>query len=169
MGSPLSPVEANLFVEKFEKEALESCEKKPKLWLRYVDDTFVIWPHGVQELQVFLRHLNSQLHGIQFTMDMEKEQSLNFLDVLVTKKDNGGLGHAVYRKLTHTDRYLNAASHHHPSQKASLVATLVNRAYNISDDNSLSTEIKHLTTALQKNGYRRELVLRRNTKEEEKR
>ncbi|XP_046393594.1 uncharacterized protein LOC124161325 [Ischnura elegans] len=158
MGSPLSPVVANLFMEKFEKEALESCEKKPKLWLRYVDDTFVIWPHGVQELQVFLRHLNSQHHGIQFTMDMEKEQSLNFLDVLVTKKDNGGLGHAVYRKLTHTDRYLNAASHHHPSQKASLVATLVNRAYNISDDNSLSTEIKHLTSALQKNGYWRELA-----------
>ena len=34
------------------------CPLQPSLWLRYVDDTFVIWPHGEQELQSFHAHLN---------------------------------------------------------------------------------------------------------------
>ena len=49
------------------------------------------------------------------------------------------------------------------------MATLVNRAYNISDKDSFPTEMKHLTTALQRNGYRKKLVLKRATKEEERR
>ena len=42
MGSPLSPIVANLFMEKFEKEALESYPLKPTRWKRYVDETNVI-------------------------------------------------------------------------------------------------------------------------------
>ncbi|MCY6488407.1 reverse transcriptase domain-containing protein, partial [Actinobacillus pleuropneumoniae] len=46
MGSPLSPVVANLFMEDFESKALNSARLLPKLWKRYVDDTNVIWSHG---------------------------------------------------------------------------------------------------------------------------
>lgn len=46
MGSPLSPIIANPFMKDFETKALESSRLKPKLWKRFVDDTFVIWPHG---------------------------------------------------------------------------------------------------------------------------
>ncbi|GJQ78295.1 hypothetical protein Trydic_g8795, partial [Trypoxylus dichotomus] len=42
MGSPLSPVIANIFMEAFEHEASESSRMTPKYWYRYVDDTFVI-------------------------------------------------------------------------------------------------------------------------------
>ncbi len=37
MGSPLSPIVANLFMEAFEKRALETAVIRPKVWLRYVD------------------------------------------------------------------------------------------------------------------------------------
>ena len=40
-------------------------------------------------------------------------------------------GHSVYRKPTHTNRYLNANSHHHPSQKQGLIKTLVKRAQHL--------------------------------------
>jgi hypothetical protein len=60
MGSPLSPVIAGLYMEKFEEEALETYEKKPKLFLRYMDDTFVIWQPGRKELDNFLRYLNDR-------------------------------------------------------------------------------------------------------------
>jgi hypothetical protein len=59
MGSSLSPVVSNIFMEHFEELALDSAQHKPSLWLRYVDDTFVVWPHGPEQLQNFLNHLNS--------------------------------------------------------------------------------------------------------------
>jgi len=50
MGSPLSPVIANFFMEDCEKNAIEQATHKPACWFRYVDDTFVIWPHGQEKL-----------------------------------------------------------------------------------------------------------------------
>ena len=35
MGSPLSPVMANLFMEEFEKKALTTSTLKPRFWFRY--------------------------------------------------------------------------------------------------------------------------------------
>jgi len=46
MGSSISLVIANIFVEHFEKGALQKAPEKPEVWFRYVDDTFVIWRHG---------------------------------------------------------------------------------------------------------------------------
>jgi hypothetical protein len=44
MGSSLSPIVSNIFMENFEKLALDTARYKPSLWLRYVDDAFVVWP-----------------------------------------------------------------------------------------------------------------------------
>ena len=109
MGSPISPVIANIFMEHFEKEALTKTPKKPEVWLRYVDDTFVIWRHGRAELRKFLIFLNNQqIPNIHFTIDIEENGKLPFLDILISKKADGTLGHQVYRKPTHRDRYLHA-------------------------------------------------------------
>jgi predicted GIY-YIG superfamily endonuclease len=93
-------------------------------------------------------------------MEIENEGSLPFLDVLVTKKSNGTLSHAVYRKATHTDRYLNAASHHHPIQKNAVLNTLVNRALAISSEENLKQEKLHLIKTLQQNGYTKSSIHR---------
>ena len=77
----------------------------------YVDDTFVLWPHGEDLLQAFHEHLNSQHPAIQFTMEMESEKKLPFLDVLVERSEEG-ISTSVYRKKTHTDRYIHFTSHH---------------------------------------------------------
>ena len=58
MGLPLSPVLGNIYMEYFEEMALGSTSLKPSLWLRYVDDTFILWPH-LENVQILLDHVNS--------------------------------------------------------------------------------------------------------------
>lgn len=154
MGSPLSPVVASIFMEAFEQQVLGSFHLQPKCWFRYVDDTFVIWPHGRDSLGEFLSFLNSQHQDIRFTMEIESDGHLPFLDVLVTRYPDGKLGHTVYRKPTHTDRYLNALSHHHPAHKQAVINTLVQRAFSISEPEALSSELRHVTHTLIHNNYR---------------
>ncbi|CAG9836786.1 unnamed protein product [Diabrotica balteata] len=157
-GFSLSPVIADIFMEAFESLALESYPLKPKVWFRYVDDTFIIWPHGQHTLSPFLDHLNSQHPSIKFTMEVENNRSLPFLDVLVTSKPNGRLGHSVYRKKTHTNRYLHASSHHHPAQKNSVINSLIHRAISISEPDNLREELGHLQKTLVANGYSKSTI-----------
>ncbi|CAK9823993.1 hypothetical protein ANTRET_LOCUS2231 [Anthophora retusa] len=153
MGSPISPVIADIYMEHLEERILKEAPLQPSTWLRYVDDTFIIWTHGQNSLPTFLNFLNSLHPKIQFTMEIETDGQLPFLDVLVTKKQDGSLGHRVYRKLTHTDRYLHAHSHHHPAQKNSVITSLVNRAINVCEEEHLQCELNHITNTLVKNGF----------------
>ena len=95
---------------------MHSSPLQPSLWLRYVDDTFVIWPHGEQNLQSFFAHLNQMSTNIKFTIEKEEEGRRSFLDVLVTRSENQ-LSIIVYGKPTHTDWYIPYHSHP-PSQDA---------------------------------------------------
>jgi hypothetical protein len=125
MGSPLSPVIAKFFMEDFEKKAIEQATHKPVCWFRYVDDTFVIWPHGQEKLTEFLNHLNGLHNKVQFTMEKEEDGHLPFLDNDIYRKPDGSLGHKAYRKPTHTNLYLHQNSHHHPANKQSVLASLI--------------------------------------------
>ncbi|XP_046406220.1 uncharacterized protein LOC124171127 [Ischnura elegans] len=103
MGSPLSPAIANFFMEDFEEHALNSAPLRPKYFYRYVDDTFVIWPHGVDTLKPFLDHMNSRHPSIRFTMESEKEGRLPLLDILVQRKEDGSLSHKLRDNLSSTE------------------------------------------------------------------
>ena len=56
MGSPVSPMLANLYMESFEDRALSSAVNPPRWWKRFVDDTFVILKKDHKE--EFLHHIN---------------------------------------------------------------------------------------------------------------
>ncbi|XP_069678727.1 uncharacterized protein dlp [Periplaneta americana] len=158
MGSPLSPAVANLYMEDFEHRALENAPLKTSSLV--VEDTLVVWPHGEEKFQEFQEYLNNIHPNIQFTKEVEKDGCLPFLDILISRKSDGTLGHRVYRKPTHTDLYLNGHSHHHPAQKRTVLSTLLHRARGISDKESLPSEICHLRkTFLQNNFGNREIGL----------
>eukprot|EP00057_Strongylocentrotus_purpuratus_P003557 XP_003726889.1 PREDICTED: uncharacterized protein LOC100893917 [Strongylocentrotus purpuratus] len=148
MGSSLSPVIANIFMEHFETTALQTLSQRPSLWLRYVDDTFASWPHSIRDSDHFLAHINQHHPSIKFTMETKQNNSIPFLDILFTKSSSGKPAHQVYRKPTHTDRYLHYRSFHHPSVLQSVSNALIRRAHQLSDANHLDQEIQHVTTAL---------------------
>ena len=57
MGSPISPIVANLYMEDFEIKAISSAEYPPSCWKRYVNDTFVVIQAARKEK--FLEHINN--------------------------------------------------------------------------------------------------------------
>ncbi|XP_038069827.1 uncharacterized protein LOC119739063 [Patiria miniata] len=118
MGSPLSPVQADIFMEEFEPSSLLTADLRLSLWLRYVDDTFVVWPHGPDTLQ-----------------DSSTSTSNTPASALPWNKNR-------------------TRSFHHPSIKSSVNRTLVQRAYEVCDQDNLKRELKHIQASLQRNGYK---------------
>ena len=117
LPGPVSPIVANLCLEVIEELALAQDVILPKTWFRFVDDVlyFIIKKHA---LTAFHGLLNSIDPHIKFTVEEEHNGQLSFLDTLVTR-DNGFLITNVYRKPTHTDKYLDYTSHHDKNQKSS--------------------------------------------------
>ena len=113
-------------MEGFEVKALNTCPHPPFLWLRFVDDTFVITK--AEHSQELLHYINSQDPHIQFTVEPTQQGSLPFLDTLVTIEPNNTFSTTVYRKPTHTDQYLHWDSNHHITAKQSVYNTLAHRA-----------------------------------------
>ena len=81
MGSPVSPVIADIFMEHLKDKVFASYPLVPRVWYRFqvVDDIIsVVKKDGVQSL---LTHLNNQHQRINFTMEVESSDSLPFMDV----------------------------------------------------------------------------------------
>ena len=86
---PVSAVIANLYMEIFEEQAIESAPCKPKIWKRYVDDTFTILDRD--KVDDFLQQLNSQQPSICFTMETENNSKITFLDTSVCENQTAAL------------------------------------------------------------------------------
>ena len=112
--------------------ALGSTSLKLSMWLKYVDDTFILRPHQ-EDVQILLDHVNSIQPSIQFMMEKEQDNKIPFLDVLITHTEQG-FRLSVYRKPTFTGQYLNFNSHHLYTVKKGIVCCLQHRAKTISSD-----------------------------------
>ena len=83
------------------------------------------------DAELFRQHLNSIDVNIQFTIERacqtEKGQSISFLDSRITVVSDGSVEIDVHRKATHTNKYLDFASHNPLQQKEAVLTTLLNR------------------------------------------
>jgi hypothetical protein len=115
MGTNVAPSYAILFMDKLECKALDQYHLKPIFYGRYIDDIFICWQHGLEELTNFLNYMNSQHESIQFTLEHSPKQ-VNFLDTTVVIDDlHRKLYTKLYTKPTDTHSYLHwTSAHYHP-------------------------------------------------------
>ena len=104
MGSPVSPIVANIYMEVFE-QSHQHCTHTTK--------------------DEFFQHITTLDTSIQFTVEEAgPDGSIPFLDILVTPQSDGTFTTKVYRKPTHTDLYLQWDSNHNLASKYSVINTL---------------------------------------------
>ncbi|KAK3705563.1 hypothetical protein QZH41_000252 [Actinostola sp. cb2023] len=146
-------------MEELESRALATFTNPPSLYGRYVDDTICIIQKD--QINAFHQHLDSQDPNIKFTVERYSDDGLPFLDTLNKVLDDGTIDVSIFRKKTHTDRYLHFSSHHPPQHKAAVVHTLDHRTNNLlSKDCHKDKERTHICRALAANGYPRQFIHR---------
>ena len=104
MGSPLGPVLANVFMVELKRNIIPTLSNDISLCKRYVDDTICFIK--LTSINKVLGTLNSYHKNIKFTIEIETENKISFLDVLLIC-DNSLISTKVYRKNTNTDIYVN--------------------------------------------------------------
>ena len=81
LGSPISPIIGNMFMEIFEIKSLGSAPNPPCFWGRYIDDTGTV--HKKHHVQGLFEHINGQHESIAFTVEeQDSEGNLPMLDMM---------------------------------------------------------------------------------------
>ena len=134
MGSPLSGLPADIYLNHYgNKYLLYNINKlsgRIISYTRYVDDTFIIFDGTIRQIKNMKKYMNGINKNIQFTLETEVNNKLNFLDLTITKIDKK-FQYQIYRKPTTTDLTINAESHHPLSQKMATYNSLVHRLLSI--------------------------------------
>ena len=87
MGSPLAPVLANIFMGTNEDKWINNYKKpKPVFYRRYVDDILAVFDNE-QQAKLFFTYLNKQHKNIKFTMEININNQIPFLDTLISNID----------------------------------------------------------------------------------
>jgi len=158
MRLPVSVVVTEIVMQHMKEHTLATCRQMIPLWLHYVEDTFTAVHKD--EIDYFHDHLNEQNTDIQFTKEIEENGKLPFLDCLVSCHNNK-LGTTVYRKPTHTNRFLDKSSYNLTSHKAMTIKTLTRRAQLFCDTlHSLRDENRYLERVFHKNNYNADFIRR---------
>ncbi|CAF1416142.1 unnamed protein product [Didymodactylos carnosus] len=154
MGSCLAPILADVFMIKLEQKLNKLSFNKPQLYLRYVDDVFCVFSKK-QNYETFLNTINQWHQNIHFTVEVENNGQLPYLDVMIMRNSNDRrYDTTLYKKPTDTGLYLLYQSNQCRRYKLGLIKTLTVRILRIcSTPQLIETQLKRLTDILGDNGY----------------
>ncbi|CAF3625928.1 unnamed protein product [Rotaria socialis] len=155
MGAPLAPVIADIFLSHLEETLMDRLVKSGVCeWFRYVDDTFILIEPNTN-INDLLNILNTFHPSISFTHEVERDGSLSFLDVCVTRSlTSQKLDTTIYRKPTYTGLLIKWDSFVPLSYKKACIVSMVQRALAVCSTYALlSQEFQTIREIGQKNDY----------------
>jgi hypothetical protein len=160
MGAAISVTIANMVMEYLEIKVFSADPSLDVKFLkRYIDD--ILCACRRELITRLLESLNSFHKDIQFTVEHQIDDSIPYLDTMISKEVDGSLLFTVYRKPTHSSRYLEYFSSNPIAHKKSVAASLFHRALSIcSNDRLYAIERNIIFLDLQKNGYPKDFITR---------
>ena len=99
IGTRMAPNYAIIFMYYLETNFLSNYPKQPKIWLRLLDDIFMMWKDEKLELDKFLAALNSHHQTIRFTHTIDQNE-IPFLDTVVYRSTSNRIHTRIYHKPT---------------------------------------------------------------------
>lgn len=150
MGSPLSPLIADITLQDLENKAIGRVPFNLPFYYRYVDDIALAAPSSMfnEVLGIF----NSFHPRLQFTLEEGVDNKLNFLDVTIIVNNNL-IEFDWYHKPTFSGRYLNYKSNHPLCHKRGTIVGLVDRAFLLSHPRFHQKNFELIVGVLLDNGY----------------
>ena len=127
MGTMFAPTYATLVLAYLEEKLYVQTEIKfgkdfaryiKDNWKRFLDDCFILWTKGEENLKIFHSVLNELHADLKFTIEYSNER-LPFLDVLLIKSNNR-ISTDIFFKETDSKQYLNFYSFHPKHTKTSI-------------------------------------------------
>jgi len=150
MGSPLSPVIADIVLQDLEEKALKKINAKIPFYHRYVDDIILSAP--ADRTSMILDTFNSFHNRLQFTMEFENDRELSFLDLTI-KVVNNKIHLDWFHKNTFSGRVLSYLSNHPYCHKIGTIYNLVDRAILLSHPSYQQKNLELCIRLLLENGY----------------
>lgn len=157
MGFPLSGILADIFMNYIETSFIVNSNNKfnPNIvkWLRYVDDIFCIWRGNIDTLYEFYKFLNTIHSNLKFTMEIERNKSLNFLDLSIHNSNNLPIFN-IYRKPSSIVTVIPFDSYHPLSIKLAAFRFYIHRTitYPLTFENKIE-EFKFIFNLAKENNF----------------
>ena len=141
VGTKFTPPYECIFMDKFETNFFKTQKFQLFVRFRYIDGVFFLWTHGKEELENFMKELNSFRDHIKFTFKSD-EKNINYLDVNINLF-SGHLMTNMYVEPTDRHQYLDYSSSQPNHIKRSIVYSQSLRARRLC---SLESDfLKHCT------------------------
>jgi hypothetical protein len=155
MGAPTSSILSEIYLQYLEHNYIINILSKFHIqyYSRYVDDIFIMYNDNITKIEDVLNEFNKLQKKIQFTLEIESNNILNYLDISIIRKDKN-LEFGIYRKPTTTSTVIHASSCHPTERKKMALNYLLNRVnkYPLSEQNK-QTELKIIKQIAHENGY----------------
>lgn len=161
MGSPLSAILSEVFLQYNEEVFLESLEKDHEIltYKRYVDDILIIYNESdKEEKDKMLEKINSHHPKLSFTHEYEEGNKINFLDLTLTRRTDH-LEFDIYRKPTQTNTTINSKSVHPNSHKTAAFRSMLYRVFKIPlNEDKRRKEINLIKCIAKSNGFQPKVI-----------
>jgi hypothetical protein len=122
---PISSIVMNILL----RVGLRKLPFEIPLCFRFVDDLLLGIP--ADQVETVLQTFNSYNSWIKFTVEIEKNGVLPFLDMEIHRGEDGRLSTVWYSKPTATNRMINYYSNHSSTTKLNCVQGLINRVFRL--------------------------------------